>query len=428
MSVINTMLKDLESRGVECSTSDNNVLGGLSANRKTISEEKLFSNAYFISVLSVFSVLTIIIAIYYLLPYKMVSVVQGNVAAPLVSAVPSAVETQVKHKSAVLNPVMMEQEQEHAAVVEKPVVVRAAAPIQAPVPAAINRVVAAERETQPASKVTDIALVVQSTDQQSSDAEESVAEEKPQIKTPLIKQAAKIQPVITSVPILEPVLDVVENFDEDDEASDSLQVVNKTQRDYTPQEKSRQAYATASTLFNKGSKQQAKTLLKEAIAYSNSNRDAFSLLAVIYLEEGRADLASEIIENGLSIHDKDQPLLRLYLQSLVQQAKYKEATTVMEQRLHLTSPEDLGYLAGLYQKQNDHLNAVKFYARALQLKPSTSLWWVGQGISLEGIEKYKEALQSYQQSISTGQLSGQVAQYAITRMNTIKQLHADFIS
>ena len=184
----------------------------------------------------------------------------------------------------------------------------------------------------------------------------------------------------------------------------------------------------ASSLYNEGSKQQAKASLKEAIAYSAANRDACSLLAVIYLEDGRADLASEIIEIGLSKHSDDHALLRLYLQSLVQQAKYKEAITVMEQRLRLTSPEDMGYLAGLYQKHNDHVNAVKFYARALQLKPSTSLWWMGQGISLEGIEKYEEALQSYQQSISTGQLSGKLAQYAISRMNIIKQLNADFVS
>ncbi len=100
----------------------------------------------------------------------------------------------------------------------------------------------------------------------------------------------------------------------------------------------------------------------------------------------------------------------------------------MEQRLRLTSPEDIAYLAGLYQKQNDHVNAVKLYTRALQLKPSTSLWWMGQGISLEGIEKHEEALQSYQQSISTGQLSGKLAQYAASRIKTIKQLHADFVS
>ena len=164
----------------------------------------------------------------------------------------------------------------------------------------------------------------------------------------------------------------------------------------------------------------------EAIAYSAVNINAYSLLAVIYLEDGRADLASELIENGLKNHNNnDQSLLRLYLQSLVQEARYKEATTLMEQRLHLTSPEDLGYLAGLYQKQNDHLNAVKFYTRALQLKPSTSLWWMGQGISLEVIEKYKEAILSYEQSVNTGQLSGKLAQYAISRINTIKQLHAD---
>ena len=82
MSVINTMLKDLESRGVECDKSDNNILGGLSANKQTIMEKGLSSNAYFISLISVFSILAIMVIIYFLSPYKMVTVAQESVASP----------------------------------------------------------------------------------------------------------------------------------------------------------------------------------------------------------------------------------------------------------------------------------------------------------------------------------------------------------
>ena len=423
MSVINTMLKDLERRGVECDKSDNNILGGLSANKLTISEVDLSGNAYFISLLSVFSILAIIVTVYILSPYKMVSVAQDKVENPLANTESSEIETQANNKKPALNPVLIEQNT--TAAVNSVVAQSALASVPVTKPTTNSIVAAAKSEIQLAAKTAGTTSVVQSTNKHSSDAEKSVAEEKrQQIKPPVIEQAAKALPVVTR----KAVLVEAESFDETDEASESLEVVNKKQRDYTPQEKSRQAYATASSLYNEGSKQQAKASLKEAIAYSSANRDAYSLLAVIYLEDGRADLASEIIEIGLSKHSDDHALMRLYLQSLVQQAKYKEAITVMEQRLRLTSPEDLGYLAGLYQKQNDHLNAVKFYARALQLKPSTSLWWMGQGISLEGIEKHEEALQSYQQSISTGQLSGKLAQYAASRIKTIKQLHADFVS
>lgn len=423
MSVINTMLKDLERRGVECDKSDNNILGGLSANKLTISEVDLSGNAYFISLLSVFSILAIIVTVYILSPYKMVSVAQDKVENPLANTESSEIETQANNKKPALNPVLIEQNT--TAAVNSVVAQSALASVPVTKPTTNSIVAAAKSEIQLAAKTAGTTSVVPSTNEHSSDAEKSVAEEKrQQIKPPVIEQAAKALPVVTR----KAVLVEAESFDETDEASESLEVVNKKQRDYTPQEKSRQAYATASSLYNEGSKQQAKASLKEAIAYSSANRDAYRLLAVIYLEDGRADLASEIIEIGLSKHSDDHALMRLYLQSLVQQAKYKEAITVMEQRLRLTSPEDLGYLAGLYQKQNDHLNAVKFYARALQLKPSTSLWWMGQGISLEGIEKHEEALQSYQQSISTGQLSGKLAQYAASRIKTIKQLHADFVS
>lgn len=427
MSVINTMLKDLESRGVECEKSDNNILGGLSANKQTITEKGFSSDVYLISLISVFSILTIMVTVYFLLPYKMVYVAQENIARPPGNTGSSEIETQANNKKPAFRPVLIEH---NTAVAATSVVAQSAlASVSVTKPMSATAIksslAAAKSERQVAAKTAGTKPVVQSTNQHSSVAEKSVTEEKrQQIRSPVIQQPAKT----LSAASQEAVLVEAEIFDETDEALESLEVVNKKQRDYTPQEKSHQAYATASLLYNEGSKQQAKASLKEAIAYGVANRDAYSLLAVIYLEDGRADLASEIIENGLSKHSDDQALLRLYLQSLVQQAKYKEAITVMEQRLRLTSPEDLGYLAGLYQKQNDHLNAVKFYARALQLKPSTSLWWMGQGISLEGIEKHEEALQSYQQSISTGQLSGKLAKYAASRIKSIKQFHADFVS
>ena len=418
MSVINTMLKDLERRGVECDKSDNNILGGLSANKHAVSEQGLSSNVFFISLLSIFSILAIVVTIYYLSPYKMVSVAQEKVEKPLASNAESLkIETQTNNKAVLI---------EHNKTVAARPVVAQSVPIPVPAsPPPTSSLVIAKQETQPPAKTIQTAPVVQHTNKQNSHAEKSVAEVKrQQIKPAIIKQAFNARPTVAQ----EPVLAETENFDEAEDTSETLQVVSKKQRDYTPQEKSRQAYTIALSLYNQGDRQQAKTSLKEALAYSSTNINAYSLLAVIYLEDGRADLASEVIENGLSKHTNDQALLRLYLQSLVQEAKYKEAIAVMEKRLRLTSPEDLAYLAGLYQKQNDHLNAVKFYARALQLKPSNSLWWMGQGVSLEGIEKYEEALQSYQQSISTGQLSGKLAQYAISRINTIKQLHADFVS
>lgn len=426
MSVINTMLKDLESRGVECNKSGDAILGGLSANKPALSEESLSANIYFISLLSVFFVIAVIVAVYYLSPYKMVSIAQQETEQLATSNISSIAVENINDKKAVLtdNSVLIERgevtETRQAAVKPSPLT---------SITENKNRLVAAKAEVPSTVKAAPSVTTVRSFVEPSNVTQKTPVEDQPKkIKTvatqPVVEK--QVQSIIKQpAGLAEVEATVAEDMDD---SADLSQSVTKTQREYTAQEKSQQAYAAASSLYNKGNKQQAKTSLIEALAFNQGNKDAHVLLAIIYLEDGRADLASESIEKGLLIHSKDQTLNRLYLQSLVQEAKYKEAIAVMEHRLRLTSPEDLGYLAGLYQKQNDHLSAVKFYSQALQLKPSTSLWWMGQGISLEGIEKYEQALQSYQQSISTGQLSGKLAQYAISRMKAIKQLHADLVS
>lgn len=411
MSVINTMLKDLERRGVEGDKQGNDILGGLSANKHSISETGLSGNVYLISLLSIFSILAVIVAIYYLSPYKMVSVAQETVDSPLVSAQSSAIEQQ-----AIDHPAVAPAVTTPALVAEKPRAIISKQKVQA------------SATTIKASPV--VSNIEQRAEQQLSVVEKTAVVKKQQPPSvAIIKQVAETRPARKTVSVKKTGMAEAEAFDQaGDDTVEALAVVSKKQREYTPQEKSTQAYRVAASLYKQGSKQQAKASLKEAIAYSANNINAYSLLAVIYLEDGRAERATETIEAGLLNHQDDQALLRLYLQSLVQESRYKEAAAVMENRLRLTSPEDFGYLAGLYQKQKDHLSAVKYYARALQLKPSTSLWWMGQGISLEVMEKYEEALQSYQQSINTGQLSGKLAQYAISRINTIRQLDADLVS
>ena len=419
MSVINTMLKDLERRGVECSSSDDNVLGGLSANNNVASADSQEGHPYLLSSVIIVSILIIMIAAYYLSPYQLVSVAKEKPELQPASVNNSGAVAQTTYnkpvavkpnKTLASTAVNVQSVSEKSKVIVAKVAEDQAAPMQlepsnltspAMVASVQNKLVARQDEQD-----LDIEVQVQETTIATAPVKNSQTDNKQQ-KAALAKTKA---------------------VDEPDRFSEALQVVNKKQRAATKQEKSQQAYAAARSLYNEGSKQKSKALLKEALGYSTHNREAYRLLTVIYLEDGRADLASEIIEQGLLVHVNDQKLLQLYLQTLVQNNKYEEAIVVMEQRLRLTTPEDLGYLAGLYQKNDDHLNAVTLYSRALQLKPSNSIWWMGQGISFEIMKKYDEALQSYQKSISTGQLSSKLAQYIINKINSIKQINADPIS
>lgn len=405
MSVINTMLKDLERRGVACAGSDDKILGGLSASHNAAFDEEPSHNIYLIGLLGVIAILGIIFAAYYLSPYQLIAVAPKKPETLSDAMVRPEPEPRADYKP----PTLATQSETQMA---------ETTPVAAPATAKPTVAASQNPSTQALPPPSSTTLAQHPS---------SHAVKRAEVKKP-IPQAATVNKKSTR-PAPRAAQTVAEDAHEQDDLSvETSSVVSKQQRDFTPEEKSHQAYATALTLYKQGRKQQAKAMLTTALAFSAGNADASRLLTIIYLEDGRADLAAEAIEKGLAMHADDQTLLRLYLQTLVQQGNYQGAVTVMEQRLRLTTPEDLAYLAGLYQKNNDHLNAVKLYAQALQLIPSKSIWWMGQGISFEVIGRYKEALQAYEKSMSTGQLSSQLFEYTLQRINDIKQHNAASLS
>ncbi len=409
MSVINTMLKDLERRGVECTDSDDKILGGLSTSHNAAFDEEPSHNIYLIGLLGIIAILSIIFAVYYLSPYQLITVAQKN---------PEAVSSAIVHSE----PKLRTDDQPPTLATQSKAEMSDTTSVAVVVPASTTEKQAVATNQNPSTQSLPPPSATTLAQHPASLTVKPVEPKKPIPQAMTVnKQSTRPAPRAAQI--------MAENaHEQEDLSAETSPVVSKQQRDFTPEEKSRQAYATALTSYKQGNKQQAKAMLTTALNFSAGNADASRLLTIIYLEDGRADLAAEAIEKGLAMHADDQTLLRLYLQTLVQQGNYQAAVTVMEQRLRLTSPEDLAYLAGLYQKNNDHLSAVKLYAQALQLIPSKSIWWMGQGISFEVIGQYKEALQSYEKSISTGQLSSKLFEYTLQRINDIKQHNAASLS
>ena len=423
MSVINTMLRDLERRGAGSEASGDQILGGLNSGENHYQDNRSSSKTYFFGLVSVIAVIAIVIGGYYISPYKLVATSSSQIDPVAVKA---------HHVEAVNEKQQVQLARSESDAVEptttKAVVASTAVAMQTEADnkkaAPVEKQSTQSQEPAPTSQIVSSASSAPVVAAAAPVASGIVKRDAPVVSP---QKNAAIQTAAKNVAKAEP----VQRDAEDDAAettAESLRVVTKQQRAFTPAEQSRQAYATAVTMYDKGRKQEAKSSLTQSLALDPSNADACRLLAVIYLEDGRADLAADTLEGGLKSHDKDQNLLRLYVQALVKQKKFNQAIYVMGRRVELASPADLGYLAGLYQKDNDHIEAVKYYAQALQLVPSKSVWWLGQGISLEILKQYKEAMESYQKSVNTGELSTNLMEYAINRMKVIKQHHPDLQS
>lgn len=417
MSVINTMLKDLEQRGGKRDLSKEEILQGLSASTGGM-VRRGGSNPYLVSLFSVLAVCALLTLAYLYSPYQLVTVQADEQPQPV------ALTAQAHTEAAVaVTTVPTKLVAENAA---DDIVVAAQAPadtgtetrevrqpvIAAPEPSTVQ---APEHNDGP-SRTRDAALKIATPAQHDNSGPVEKLQPVPPAKTDTAMRTETVAQARDGQPASSAQDDV-------SEAS-----ISKTQREPTSTEKSENAYALAMTLFNQGRTDESRLQLKQALGLDPSNSKAGQLLAAIHLGDNRPELAVDVLDNVLKLRPADQNLLRLYLQVQVQMKNYAQAITLMERRIHVGTPEDIAYLAGLYQKNNDHLGAARLYAQALKLKPSNGIWWMGQGISFEALGRNEQAIKSYQQSISSGRLNTQLAEYVLGRIASIEKSVRDSVS
>ena len=376
MSVINTMLKDLQKR--EGNFAENNaILSGLKSRSQQAPATGYGNNLLLISGLGMGLFIALLAAIYFISPYQLV-----KTASPPTSADNSA---------ATIDPPTIQAAVTNTSIVD----------LQALQPST--------PQTTTEKSVTEISHRVST----------------PPIITPEKEQAITVEPLpapkIAKATVAannqNPSAAITSNNDAGIEIKSSL---SKTPITLSDEENSQQAYSAALNQYNQGQPQAAKDLLKDALVYYPKNKQARQLLAAIHIFEQRPDIAATVMEQGLAINSHDMDLLRVYLQALVQLENYPKAISVMETHFQLTAPDDMAYLAGLYQKDKQHMHAVKYFSQALRLIPANSIWWMGQGISLEAVGQTQQALDSYQQAISTGRLSTQLTEFIVQRISSIQ--------
>jgi MSHA biogenesis protein MshN len=373
MSVINTMLKDLQKR--ESSYADNNaILQGLKSRTSPPAAAAPRTNLWLITALGAGFIIALLAVTYFISPYQLVKA-SAPTEKPSTSTNPAASQP---------------------------------APVST-TPVAVEELPVAQQTTvMPIIETVPTVTPVPTTPVTKPAATATIASQTARVITPT-EPAVKQQPTVTTATTL----------------STETEITTAPRQSKTPvvlsaEEMSQQTYSAALTQYNQGQTQPAKYLLKEALVTDPKNKSARHLLAAIHLVEQRPDIAIDVLEQGLALNLQDMDLLRIYLQALVQTENYTKAISTMETYFQLTAPDDMAYLAGLYQKNKQHLPALKYYSQALRLIPGNSIWWMGQGISLEALEQNQQAQDSYQQALSTGRLTTQLNEFVKQRITSLQ--------
>ena len=164
---------------------------------------------------------------------------------------------------------------------------------------------------------------------------------------------------------------------------------------------------------------EAKLLL--SLEHNVKHVKAREVLVGLYLKTGRQVEAEEILNKGL-LHLPDYSnFKKLYARLLLDSNQVGRAIKVLLQNKPAISA-DLNYfalLAASYQRNKNHAAAAKTYVKLLKLKPREGIWWVGMAVSLEALNKNKEALDAYEKARQTGTLNTRISNYSSQRLKQL---------
>ena len=117
-------------------------------------------------------------------------------------------------------------------------------------------------------------------------------------------------------------------------------------------------------------------------------------LARIYVESGKTNKALDLLQGGISGRSAAQ--------------------------LSKEDPNLAAFLAALYQRDEDHWQAIDLYENLLRLYPKKGVWQMGLAISLERVGEPADALRAYTTALNSGDLNRKLRSFVNGRIQELK--------
>lgn len=241
------------------------------------------------------------------------------------------------------------------------------------------------------------------------------------IATPILeaKPAVPTPPKVEPKPA--PSKPVVQNKSAPPAAKADKPKLERQDRFGTPAERAEYEFRQAVGILKLGRSSEAETRFMKALEFDSAHRGARQALVAMYLERGQLDAARKLLQDGLAI-DPGQPdfaiaLARIY----VERKDLSGALAVLDRSAGAAGdvPEFHVLRGTLLQRLGRHAEAADSYLAALQTRAMLPQAWVGLGISYEQLGKRPEAAEAFRRALAAGPLSTELKTFAEQRIRAL---------
>lgn len=175
---------------------------------------------------------------------------------------------------------------------------------------------------------------------------------------------------------------------------------------------------------NQGLQPDAELYYAEALQLNNGLHQARKQLAALYYGQGQLSLAVQILNQGITLYPQHYEYALLA-------AKVYEAGESYELALDALSrvPDQAGYLkqkltlqSVLAQKSQQYSLSADSYRQLARMEPQQARWWMGLAYALDAQQDYVSAKAAYQQALSQRGLSGEAVNYIESRLAQLGEI------
>jgi tetratricopeptide (TPR) repeat protein len=161
--------------------------------------------------------------------------------------------------------------------------------------------------------------------------------------------------------------------------------------------------------------------LKKSLEVMPEFLPARETLATVLIKQDRHQEAIHYLREGLAKTPDSIELIKLYARILVQQHQFKRALTLLQRESPSLedNAEYYSIMAFAEQGLGNADVAARLYERLLKFNPNHGNWWLGLALALETNGQPNSALHAYQRAAASGDLSPSVEAYIESKIEQI---------
>ncbi|QFU24651.1 MSHA biogenesis protein MshN [Shewanella eurypsychrophilus] len=259
---------------------------------------------------------------------------------------------------------------------------------------------------------------------QESQVPEIAVAKAPAIQAIAIKESASVEPTLDPVQDLAQVSDPAPVSEPTIARAASLKAIPRessmavTEVQVSNEQLAQRRYSLATAAEERGLLSDAIVYYSEVLALVPDMHKARRQLAALYYGQSRLDLASETLVKGIAIFplEYDYSLLLARVQQAAGKTQLAMASLTQIPDGSARDVQKWTMQSSLAQSIGKHELSEDSYRKLLRVAPGQAKWWMGLGYALDAQQEYVPAKQAYQQALSAQGLSKQAQDYIENRL------------